>query len=207
MIPYLTGQMEWMVTELDRESYLRRLGEDLEPGGREPAPPPLRLIQKFVNTYNHELGQERDRLGTATAAGQWLMDNALLEAGQRISDDDLRRLHQLRETIRVLAGRSKGSQLRVPEDVGDVYLRVRVADDSKLYLEPTGDGTDRVVGSLLAVVHDAMIDGSWLRLKPCRECSWLFFDHSRNRSGNWCSMAVCGNRFKNRAYRRRNVAR
>jgi hypothetical protein len=199
--------MELMVTQLDRESYFRRLGEDLEPGGREPAPPPLRVVQKFVNTFNHELGAERDRLGTTAAAGDWLIRNSLLGAGHRISDDDLGRLHRFRETIRALAGRSRCSRLPPPDDVGDVQLRVRVADDFTLCLEPSGDGMDRVVGSILAIVHEAMIDGSWLRLKPCRECSWLFFDHSRNRSGDWCSMAVCGNRHKNQAYRRRNATR
>ena len=29
------------------------------------------------------------------------------------------------------------------------------------------------------------------RLKPCRnhDCRWLFYDHSTNRSGTWCTMA------------------
>jgi predicted RNA-binding Zn ribbon-like protein len=41
--------------------------------------------------------------------------------------------------------------------------------------------------------------------KPCRNhpCRWLFYDHSTNRSGTWCTMAVCGNRLKARADRRR----
>lgn len=36
------------------------------------------------------------------------------------------------------------------------------------------------------------------------DCTWLFLDHSRNRSRRWCSMATCGNRAKaQRHYRRR----
>ena len=31
-----------------------------------------------------------------------------------------------------------------------------------------------------------------------------FFDSSRNRGGSWCRMEVCGNRIKNRHYRRRH---
>ena len=48
-----------------------------------------------------------------------------------------------------------------------------------------------------------MADGTWRRLKACREdtCQWAFYDRSKNRSGTWCSMAVCGNRAKARAYR------
>ncbi|WP_245775276.1 CGNR zinc finger domain-containing protein [Nonomuraea wenchangensis] len=25
-------------------------------------------------------------------------------------------------------------------------------------------------------------------------CQWAFYDHSRSRTGRWCSMRVCGNR-------------
>ena len=43
-----------------------------------------------------------------------------------------------------------------------------------------------------------MRDGHWQRMKACRnpQCRWVFYDHSRNRTGTWCSMRVCGNRHK-----------
>ena len=55
----------------------------------------------------------------------------------------------------------------------------------------------------------AQADGAWERLKACRQetCGWLFYDASRNRSSNWCSMQVCGGREKSRAYRRRHAGR
>jgi predicted RNA-binding Zn ribbon-like protein len=42
-------------------------------------------------------------------------------------------------------------------------------------------------------------------LKVCAnsECQWAFYDRSRNQQGNWCDMAVCGNRLKNRQLRAR----
>lgn len=64
-------------------------------------------------------------------------------------------------------------------------------------------------GALLAIAAAAIADGSWSRLKVCPgpHCGWLFYDHSRNRSGRWCSMAVCGGREKARThYRRRQEA-
>ena len=197
---------------MDRENYLSRVGEDVEPGGREPAPSPLRVVQQFVNTYNHELGRERDRLGTPAAARQWLVEHSLLDEGRRLSSEDTSRLHWVREAIRDLAaGASSNSNQDTSAHIVDlgleVSVRMNVGDDRKLFLEPTGAGIERVAGSLLAIVHEAMIDGSWPRLKPCRQCSWLFFDHSRNRSGGWCSMSVCGNRSKNRSYRRRSTSR
>jgi predicted RNA-binding Zn ribbon-like protein len=53
-----------------------------------------------------------------------------------------------------------------------------------------------------------MVDGSWSRLKACRNhgCRWAFYDYSRNRSASWCSMQLCGNRTKTRTYRRRRGA-
>jgi predicted RNA-binding Zn ribbon-like protein len=61
------------------------------------------------------------------------------------------------------------------------------------------------MGRLLAAIASATADGTWARLKICRNdaCRWSFYDASRNRSGHWCSMAVCGNRMKGRAFRQR----
>ena len=54
-----------------------------------------------------------------------------------------------------------------------------------------------------------MADGTWWRLKGCPRdvCHWLFYDRSRNGSGKWCAMSVCGNRTNTKAYRRRAAAR
>ena len=70
-------------------------------------------------------------------------------------------------------------------------------------LEPCVDGPDGALAALLAPVAEAMSDGTWARVKACRadDCQWAFYDFSRNRSGTWCDMAVCGNREKVRAYR------
>ena len=59
-----------------------------------------------------------------------------------------------------------------------------------------GSGTDRVLGAVLTLIAEAMRDGHWQRMKACRNpaCRWVFYDHSRNRTGIWCSMRICGNR-------------
>ena len=75
-------------------------------------------------------------------------------------------------------------------------------------LEPGAAGVDGALGRLVAIVATAMADGTWSRLKACQadRCGWAFYDHARNRSRRWCSMAVCGNRTKARSYRRRHAA-
>jgi predicted RNA-binding Zn ribbon-like protein len=44
-------------------------------------------------------------------------------------------------------------------------------------------------------------------MKACREhtCEWAFYDHTKNHSGTWCTMQVCGNRTKARSYRKRRA--
>jgi predicted RNA-binding Zn ribbon-like protein len=68
---------------------------------------------------------------------------------------------------------------------------------------PASRGADAAVATLLVIVHEAQLTGAWPRLKACRECTYAFFDRSKNRSAAWCSMSICGNRTKNRAYRQR----
>ena len=73
-------------------------------------------------------------------------------------------------------------------------------------LEPLGAGIAAPLGQLLAIVVAAQADGSWSRMKACQadDCRSAFYDGSRNRSRTWCSMRVCGNRAKARAYRARH---
>ena len=73
-------------------------------------------------------------------------------------------------------------------------LRLRVGADASARLEAEGRGVDAALGRLLVIVYRAMENDSWRRLKACRSdtCQWAFYDHSKNRSGHWCSMEVCG---------------
>ena len=43
------------------------------------------------------------------------------------------------------------------------------------------------------------------RVRECaaEHCTWLFVDHSKNRSRRWCDMQSCGNAAKVRRYRSR----
>jgi predicted RNA-binding Zn ribbon-like protein len=62
------------------------------------------------------------------------------------------------------------------------------------------------LGRLVIDVTDAMTAGTWPRLKVCANdtCRWAFYDHSRAGTGKWCSMRLCGNRAKQKAWRNRH---
>ena len=46
----------------------RLIGEELEPGGRPKAPGRLALLQRFINTHNHDFPPDWDRIGTPAKA-------------------------------------------------------------------------------------------------------------------------------------------
>src|SRR5690242_5338063 len=165
------------------------------------APPPLLLVQAFVDTLDLDL--RTDVLAHADEARAWL------------ADADLRLAREARESLRALIGRNTGgpppteAELRPLEQVtSQAAPRLRVAADGRIGLGTGGTGrlADGLAGLLLAV-RDAQADGSWERLRLCGnpDCRWAFYDGSRGRQGAWCEMASCGNRIKNRSLRARRA--
>jgi predicted RNA-binding Zn ribbon-like protein len=190
----------------------RRVGEQIEPGGRPKAPGRLELLQRFINSYNHELPREWDRIGTRESALSWLRQKRLVGQGDRISEADAARLRELREAIRALAIANQGDQpgaaatAVLRKAAGAARLRVSIDDAGRTALAPEPRGVDGAVATLLGILHEAQLTGQWQRLKGCRQCGYAFFDRSKNRSATWCAMSICGNRTKNRAYYRRRRA-
>ena len=154
------------------------------------APEPLRQVQLFLNSIDVHNSVE------------WLPDWLRARGVSR----DRKRATELREALRVLvlANNSIALDRNAIEIVNRAAARVslRLDADGRLYLASDGDALDEVVATVLG----AMLDGSWGRLKACRNCYWSFYDYSPNRSATWCSMQLCGNRKKTRAYRSRRKA-
>ena len=187
----------------------RRVGEEIEPGGRPKAPGRLELLQRFINSHNHDFPSEWDRIGTPAKATAWLREKGLVAPGDRISDADVARLRELREALRALVVANQGEQPGAPATdlirraSAGARLGVAIDETGRTALEPAGRGVDGAVATLLAILHEAQLTGHWSRLKGCRQCGYAFFDRSKNRSAAWCAMSICGNRTKNRAYYRR----
>ncbi len=188
--------------------------EHFQPGGRPPAPAPLDLVQDFVNTEIPEWG--RDDIGTPEHLRAWLRERGLLDVEATVEPDTFVAARSLRAALRELAflntvGEPLGEEQRARLDavLAGHPLVVEVGAQGRLAMAAAGSGASRALAALVAIVLDAQTDGTWDRLKACRKdsCRWLFYDGSRNRSSNWCSMSVCGNRVKTAAYRRRRMSR
>ena len=190
----------------------RQVGEQIEPGGRPKAPGRLELLQRFINSHNHDLPGDWDRLGTQQKAQAWLRQKGLVEPDVRISAADAARLRKLREAIRSLAvANAEGRRDAASADIvrkasRTARLNVAIDDAGRTILEADQPGANGAVATLLGILHEAQVTDVWPRLKGCRQCGYAFFDRSKNRSAAWCAMSICGNRTKNRAYYRRRRA-
>ena len=177
------------------------------------APGELELVRSFVNTFDVE--STVDDVATPAALGEWLSVRGFLGAGERVTRAEHGRALAVREALRALllanngAEPDPGAAATLDEAARRARLRLRFLADGSARQEPGACGVDGALGRLLAIVAEAMSDGTWPRLKACRSdtCRWAFYDRARNHSRTWCAMAVCGNRTKARAYRRRRAVR
>ena len=174
------------------------------------AQPPhdLELVIDFVNT--HDLEEQTDELSTPAGLTAWLRERGLLsDDAPAVQPAQRVRAIELREALRAVLAEHNGGD-RETDAIAELertaergQLSVRFARDGSIRIEPRAGGFAGVLASLLVPIGEAVADGTWERVKACRadDCRWAFYDTSRNRSGRWCDMAVCGNRSKVRAYR------
>jgi len=174
------------------------------------APEPLLAVQALANTFAFE--DEEERLLDPEAARRWLRESDLATPEAEVGRAELERLVAFRDVIRALLDANLSGE---PDSAAAAELAGLAAAHP---VSLTGDRTgalaldltpatsiDELISQMIGIVFDAQRTALWPRLKVCAadECRWAFFDSSRNRGGTWCQMEVCGNRIKNRAYRRR----
>ncbi|HEY6781173.1 MAG TPA: CGNR zinc finger domain-containing protein [Thermoleophilaceae bacterium] len=173
------------------------------------APGELYLVQRFVNSVDLETHEEE--LGAPEALRAWLVERELMAPDDPVTEGDLRRALDVREGLRALLLSNNGHELdaakveRLDRAASRAGVRLRFAFGEPPRLVPDASGVDGALARLMAIVAMAVEQGNWQRMKACpaEDCEWAFYDHSKNRSGRWCQMAVCGNQQKARSYRER----
>ncbi|GIH68729.1 CGNR zinc finger domain-containing protein [Sphaerimonospora thailandensis] len=172
---------------------------------------PAELLRDFVNTYDVE--DDADDLASPAELSVWLRERELIADGDRAADEDMIMATRLREGLRRALRHNNhvAEPYDLPEDLETTLtaLPVRIAlAGGTPALEPTCSGVAGGLARIAALIPAAHAEGTWRRLKVCAEstCQWAFIDSSKNRSRSWCSMRVCGNRTKTRAYRARRRA-
>ncbi|MFD7401967.1 CGNR zinc finger domain-containing protein [Streptomyces sp. NPDC059866] len=184
--------------------------------GMESAPGGLALVQDLLNTIGVGGPSHPDLLQEVRPAQEWL--NAALErwaeatgAGRppdiALTERDLPRLRALRDRLRAGLNHQNPSDAEPtrpgPEPTGS--LRLALTSDGRIEVHPEGRGARWITSSLLGEIYDAQQNDTWRRLKICRseKCAVAFYDRSRNNSGVWHDVRVCGNAVNLRASRAR----
>jgi predicted RNA-binding Zn ribbon-like protein len=177
------------------------------------APGTLELVRRFVDT--EDIYNGRDELEDEAAAAAWLVKEGVLTDGRPITGDSLVALRDLRNALRALAAANARGE-HPPSGAVDVFNRLSAPHAASVRLDVVhgdlvgfvrahDDGAGGAIAALAAAVHQAVLTGTWTRLKSCAnpECRWLFYDRSRSRTARWCSMSGCGSITKSRRYRER----
>jgi predicted RNA-binding Zn ribbon-like protein len=196
--------------------------------GLAPAPGALGLAQDLLNTA--PAGHKPDLLADLASARTWVSEataqwsaatgrpvpEVVLDAG------DLHLLQTFRDDLReVIAKEHDGTPDTGPAapDTGPAAPDTRPAApvlytaaaalqlgaDGSVRLHPQETGPQALVMLVLAALFEGQQAGARRRLKTCRNprCQVAFYDRSRNASGVWHSVRVCGNAINLRAHRER----
>lgn len=184
--------------------------------GIEPAPGGLALVQDLLNTISVGGPSHPDLLHEVRPAQEWL--NAALEQWAAatgasrppetaLSERDLPRLRALRDRVLgCLDHRSTSASEPArpgPEPSGS--LRLALTANGRIEAHPEGRGVRWITSAVFGEMYDAQRNDTWRRLKICRyeKCATAFYDRSRNNSGVWHDVRVCGNTVNLRASRAR----
>ena len=122
-----------------------------------------------------------------------------------LSTADIGKLRTLRATIvNLIAGDTAAG-----DDSGAVSASFGLSNTGVVRLEPAGKGWRWLASALWGEVLLSQQTGTWRRLKQCHnpDCRSTFYDRSKNNSGVWHNVKVCGNAANLRASRARRRER
>ncbi|CAM5289663.1 CGNR zinc finger domain-containing protein [Streptomyces purpurascens] len=162
---------------------------------RSPAPGGLALVEALVNTLDIESGA--DTLDSPEGRARFGITG----------DDEAGQARALRESLRAtLLAHAGHPPHREAPPLGELLAQAPLIvtvdpTDGSAALTPAEDRS--LPARVAAAVAEALVAGTWTRLKACEapDCHWAYYDRSPAGRGRWCSMQVCGARAKMRRYR------
>ncbi|MGW2353783.1 CGNR zinc finger domain-containing protein [Actinacidiphila glaucinigra] len=189
--------------------------------GLVPAPGGLAFVQDLLNSSSDGLVGPRhthdDLLSDIVSARNWLTSagRALGESSDldfslpSLPEEDLPALRELRSELRLLvSGQAEADQSASLSRLRSAAVTVATTSGPSFVALPSGYGWHWVASAVLAESFNAQREGTWRRLKACRNpaCVAVFYDRTRNNIGVWHSLRSCGNPANLRASRARKRA-
>jgi hypothetical protein len=182
------------------------------------APGTLEVVRTFLNTWQipNDTREPIDELVSLSAMQRfystWFGDPTG-NAEIYIVPESVR---LLRADLRSILGTS--DVLVLSEWLSSQPVEVMLSPDAEgmsiLRYRPAVVQGCRLCAEVLALVVEAIAHNTWMRLKACPDCQWVFYDHTKNRNKVWCLMTAsgsqgrsCGSISKVRSFRERQKAR
>lgn len=173
----------------------------------KPAPVDLGILQDVVNSS--DIVAQADEWEDLDGLRRWLELRGIGSAS--VNGAGHRRAVRFREALRALLAANNGARgdedarRIVAEESAALSLTADLSDQQRPALVAHGEGVEALLGRVVAALYTAQADGRWPRMKACAnsECRYAFWDATKNRSGRWCTMRLCGSQSASRAYRKR----
>jgi predicted RNA-binding Zn ribbon-like protein len=174
------------------------------------------LALDFLNTVAMVEGRPVDFLGSDDDVWRWLVQAGLAEAGSRPEFSSLLdTAKSLRELIRTLVAKRKAGG-RADTAAFNAFLQAARSYPQLMWENRKAPRIERIrdqwsPAALLAPVAEAaadlIVNGDFELIRKCEDdaCVLWFYDRTKSHRRRWCSMAVCGNRNKVKAFRQRQL--
>ena len=172
----------------------------------------------LLNTEARKDGAVLDYWNTGDAVLRWLERAGISAEAARELDRDqlLAQARALRALARrLVAGRKEGKD----EDVGalNAYLHaypstphLEQGSDGRLLLTRSvrGDAMASLLGPIAEDLAQLLVEGDFSLVRQCEhpDCVLWFYDRTKAHKRRWCSMALCGNRYKAAQFRKKALA-
>ncbi len=125
-------------------------------------------------------------------------------------------LHDLRDVISRIAKQAAAGRKLGPEALGGLsplfvhspLIRQLDFETGKLEIKlvPVAGKLESALGEIAGSFAASLARGAPSRIKVCKnkDCHWVFYDKSKNKSRRWCEGATCGNLMKVRRFRKKH---
>ncbi|MCH8242124.1 MAG: CGNR zinc finger domain-containing protein [Planctomycetes bacterium] len=176
------------------------------------------LWAELINSDWHDYlgqGRDEDRLDKPSWLAEFLSRWGLPRLDVE-SPGSRRRLRELRVLLSRLALKLHGQKPLSVRDLTDlntfldresVVRRLRRDKEGyTLYYVPVKGSLNAVLSEITASFADMLTSGDPTRIRVCenRDCRWIMYDRSKNRTRRWCEGPTgCGNLIKVRRHRAR----
>jgi predicted RNA-binding Zn ribbon-like protein len=166
-------------------------------------PPRLVPVINLINA--HSIGGAPDAFDSAASAASYLAESGFDRGEVRVTPAGLRQLRTLRDALIAVIERpdDESAWAQLDAIAARAPLHVRISAPGTSELTAVASGVPAIVGQTIAVLHHALADGTWSRVRLCAldACHSAFYDATRSRTQRWHSYAMCGNRTNVAAYR------